>query len=203
MDKQERIDKYIEHMLPVSRNGKDNLLNWLIKKTDFFTAPASTKYHNNYDGGLFDHSENVLKSAKSLYLFSKENNHNFNHISMDSIIIASLHHDLCKTNFYKKDTAWVKNNNKWQKYDTYKVVNEDFPFGHGDKSVVLLLKQGFELSNTEMLAIKWHMGPYGETGKDYELAKNNNLVNLIHLADASASMLLEKTIDYKNLIINS
>jgi len=202
MVKQQRIDKYIEYMSIVKRDGKDRLAEWLINKTDFFTAPASSKYHNNYEGGLFDHSENVLKAAKLLYIFSKEHNKNVPEISMESITICALHHDLCKINFYTKENAWTKNNNKWLEYETYKVTNNDFPFGHGDKSVVLMLKQGFEISNNEMLAIKWHMGPYGETGMDYNLAMENYLVKLIHIADVSSSMLIEKTIDYKQIAIN-
>jgi len=197
MTKQERIDEYKKHMSVIDRKGKDKLIDWLINESDFFTAPASGRFHNNYNGGLYDHSMNVLKYSKDLYLSSKKIDSSFPTLSAESLIICALHHDLCKVNFYGKSNAWVKDGYKWVEYEIYKpgLVNE-LPIGHGEKSVMILLQQGFELTDDEMLAIRWHMGPYGETGIDYEQAMQRPLIKLIHLADVSTG-LVEKTIDYK------
>jgi len=202
MTKQERIDEYKKYMSHVKRKGKETLIDWLINETDFFQSPASSKYHANYAGGLYDHSMNVLNYAKELYLTSKKLNPDFPDINAESLIICALHHDLCKVNFYGIETAWVKEGYKWIEYETYKAgaINK-LPIGHGEKSVMLLLQQGFELTDDEMLAIRWHMGPYGETGIDYNLAMGKELVKLIHLADLSAG-LIEPTIDYKQKAID-
>ena len=202
MTKQERIDEYKKYMSVIDRKGKETLIDWLINETDFFVAPGSSKYHCNYEGGLYEHSMNVLNYAKELYLISKKLDPTFPDINAESLIIAALHHDLCKVNFYGKETAWVKEGYEWISYETYKAgVTNDLPIGHGEKSVMLMLQQGFELTNDEMLAIRWHMGPYGETGIDYNNAMRREFVRLIHLADYSAG-LIEKTIDYKQEAIN-
>jgi len=201
MTKQERIDEYKKYMSVVNRKGKETLIDWLINETDFFTAPSSGKYHCNYEGGLYEHSMNVLNYAKELYLISKKLDPNFPYISAESLIVTALHHDLCKVNFYGKEKAWVKDGFKWVSYETYKagIINE-LPIGHGEKSVMILLQKGFEMSDDEMLAIRWHMGPYDKTGIDYELSMKKELVKLIHLSDM-ASGLIEKTIDYKALAL--
>jgi len=202
MTKQERIDEYKKYMSVINRKGKETLIDWLINETDFFSAPASGKYHANYEGGLYEHSMNVLNYAKELYLISKKLDPNFPDLSAESLIICSLHHDLCKTNFYGKESAWVKDGYKWIEYETYKAGSKnDLPIGHGEKSVILILQQGFELTDDEMLAIRWHMGPYGETGIDYEISIKTPLVKLIHLADNSCG-LIEKTIDYRQQALN-
>ena len=202
-NKQERINEYKQYMSVIDRKGKETLIDWLINSTDFFTAPASSKFHNNYEGGLYDHSMNVLTYAKEIYLISKKTKSNFPTISAESLIITALHHDLCKVNFYGKEQAWTKDGYKWLEYETYKagLINE-LPIGHGEKSVMCLMKQGFELTDDEMLAIRWHMGPYGETGIDYNQAMKRTLVKLIHLADVSCG-LIEETIDYKELAIKN
>ena len=115
-----------------------------------------------------------------------------------------MHHDICKVNFYGKQKAFVKHEYTWVEYEEYKAgLNETelANFGHGDKSVVLMLKHGFtDLTDQEMLAIKHHMGKFGG---DYntENAMKDPLVNLIHLSDMCSCM-VEKTIDYKEKAIN-
>ena len=202
MTKQERIDEYKKYMSVIKRKGKETLVDWLINETDFFTAPCSGKYHCNYSGGLYDHSMNVLNYAKELYLISKKLNPNFPEIDAESLIISALHHDLCKVNFYGKETAWVKDDYKWIDYEIFKAgVKNNLPIGHGEKSVMLILQQGFDLTDDEMLAIRWHMGPYDKTGIDYEQAIKREFVKIIHLADMSAG-LIEPTIDYKQMAID-
>jgi hypothetical protein len=183
----------------VKREGKDEFIKWLIDDTDFLIAPASGRFHNNYPGGLFDHSMNVLNYARNLYVFSKKNYPDYPELSGESIIISALHHDLCKTNFYGKEKAWVKHEYNWVEYEIYKPgLNETElkNFGHGDKSVILMLRHGFmDLTEQEMLAIKHHMGKWGGD-INADLAMNDPLVKLVHLADNCAGM-VELTIDYK------
>jgi hypothetical protein len=198
---EERISLYKTYMDKVKRVGKDEFVTWLINETDYFTAPASAKFHCNYEGGLFDHSMNVLNYARNLYVFSKKNYPNFPDISAESIIISTLHHDLCKVNFYGKEKAWVKHEYNWVEYETYKAGSEDsFPFGHGEKSVVEMLRHGFtDLTEQEMLAIRHHMGKFGGD-INTDIAMNDPLVKLVHLSD-SASSLVEVTIDYKEIAL--
>lgn len=201
---EERMKMYDGFMDTVKREGKDEFVKWLKTETDYFTAPASGKYHCNYEGGLFEHSMNVLNYARNLYVFSKKNYPNFPTISGESIIITTLHHDLCKVNFYGKEKAWIKHEYNWVEYETYKAgLNETElkNFGHGDKSVVLMLRHGFlDLTEQEMLAIRHHMGRNGDINA--ELAMKDTLVYLVHMAD-NASGMVEDTIDYKELALKN
>ena len=135
----ERIELYDKYMTVVNRKGKDEFILWLKDETDYFTAPCSGKYHCNYSGGLFDHSMNVLNYARNLYMFSRKNYPDYPELSGESIIISTLHHDLCKVNFYGKEKAWVKHEYNWVEYETYKAgLSDNWAFGHGEKSVVMM-----------------------------------------------------------------
>lgn len=199
----ERIELYDKYMDTVKREGKEKFVKWVKTETDFFTAPASGKYHCNWEGGLFEHSFNVLNYARNLYVFSKKNYPDFPDISGESIIISALHHDLCKVNFYGKQKSWAKHEYNWVEYEEYKAGLNDTElpnFGHGDKSVVLMLKHGFtQLTDIEMLAIRHHMGKFGGD-REVENALKEPLVNLIHLSDMCSCM-VEKTIDYKEMAL--
>lgn len=124
----------------IDRDGVDKLLKW-VESTDFYTAPASTKFHGNYPSGLLLHSIRVYEQLKK----KQEDEYD------DSIAIVSLFHDLCKVNFYQEIETVDKHGN--YKY-TYK-CNDKFPIGHGEKSVILLLKH-IDLTDEEMLCIRWH-----------------------------------------------
>ena len=116
----------------VTRAGSDSLLDWL-EHSDFFVAPASTKYHGCYEGGLLQHSLNVydclkigIEAAGLQGVYSEE-----------TIAIVSLMHDLCKVNYYKKGSRNVKDEEtgQWYKKEVYE-VDEKFPCGeHADKSI--------------------------------------------------------------------
>ena len=54
-------DEFIYLLKNTKRENIDKLIEWLEKETDFFSAPASTKYHLNYEGGLLVHSLNVFR----------------------------------------------------------------------------------------------------------------------------------------------
>ena len=122
-------DKFIEiYKANIKRDGADKLLKYL-ETSDFFTAPASSKFHGAYDGGLCDHSLNVYSWLKKLQ--TKE--------SDETIAICALLHDICKTNFYVKDTKNVKNaDGKWITQDYYRVEDKLF-YGHGEGSVYILM----------------------------------------------------------------
>ena len=127
----------------------DKLLNFL-ETSDFFTAPASTKFHLAYEGGLAEHSWNVYTIFnEKLKTYSLE-------FGKDSIALCGLLHDICKTNFYVRGKKNVKEDGKWIEKEVW-MVKDSLPFGHGEKSVYLLQKY-IELSDEEALTIRWHMG---------------------------------------------
>ena len=123
-------------------------------------------------------------------------------ISMESIAIASLFHDICKTKIYHQTERWKKDaNNKWMSYPGYEIKDE-FPFGHGEKSC-LMLSWYMRLKVEEMLAIRWHMGMFdmAENGSSqryafYAATDKTPLVSIIIAADFLASHLMEKTTTY-------
>lgn len=137
----------------VTREGSDQLLNWLCK-SDFFTAPASTRFHSAHEGGLVEHSINVFNRLVQLIntVLPEEKRP-----SMETIAIVALLHDVCKVNFYGVEMRNRKNDaGQWEKYPFY-VVDDQLPFGHGEKSVYII--SGFmRLSREEAMAIRWHMG---------------------------------------------
>jgi HD superfamily phosphohydrolase YqeK len=175
----------------IKREGLSKLLDWL-EKSDFYEAPASTKYHGNYAGGLLKHSLNVYDCLKRIASHYEEKN-----ISAESIAIAALFHDVCKVNFYQKGYRNVKDDHgKWVQKEIYE-INEKFPIGHGEKSCIILQWFFGKLEIHELLAIRYHMGSFdaavkgGDFGisKAYEMAP---LAAMLHLADLEATYLWEE-----------
>lgn len=176
----------------ITRDGADELLKWL-ESSDFFTAPASTRFHGCHEGGLLQHSLNVydcLVNCVAAAGLTEE-------ISVESVALTALLHDLCKVNFYKKGFRNVKDEEtgQWHKKETYE-IDEKFPCGeHADKSIIII--QSFmRLAPDEILAIRAHMGGWdtavkggnGFIGKIFERSK---LALLLHFADMAATYLLE------------
>lgn len=138
----------------IKRDGIDQLLDYLLK-TDFFTAPASTKFHCDHEGGLAEHSINVYERLRQNILNEYGN---FDTISEESIAICGLFHDLCKIEYYTVSIRNVKENGEWVQKPFY-AVDEKLPYGHGEKSVYII--NGFiRLTREEALAINWHMGGF-------------------------------------------
>ena len=172
----------------IHREGLEELLTWL-QKSDFFTAPASTKYHGAYRGGLCQHAIDVYQYAKKLAFLLPEPP------SEESLAVTALFHDLCKVNFYRRDTRNQKINGEWQEVPYY-TIEEKFCFGgHGSKSV-FLVQQFMKLTAEEAAAINCHMGfsdgnpsAVRDVGNAYEQFK---LAWLIHVADEAAAYLLER-----------
>lgn len=173
----------------IKRDGIDALLNWL-ETTDFFTAPASTKYHLCEEGGLCAHSINVYERLVRL-CDAEWGEDGYN---KESVAIIALFHDLCKTNIYKVEMRNVKENGEWVQKPYYS-VDDQLPYGHGEKSVYML--NGFiKLTREEAMAINWHMGGLDARvqGGSYDYSRafqKYPLALLAHLADMEATFIDE------------
>ncbi len=138
----------------VKREGIEDLISYL-EKSDFFTAPASARYHCDFEGGLCEHSINVYNRLRQCILNEYGN---FDTITEESIAICGLLHDLCKIDFYKTELRNVKEDGVWVQKPYY-AVDEKLPYGHGEKSVYII--NGFiRLTREEAMAINWHMGGF-------------------------------------------
>lgn len=189
----------------IHRKGIDELLKYLDSKTDFFTAPSSTKFHLNTPGGLCLHSMNVFEAAmninKNLLLPKQQAGESIfaEPLSEESIAIAALFHDLCKCGLYHQAEKWKKDETgRWVSYTGYD-VKDDFPFGHGEKSCYII-NFYLKLHRDELLAIRWHMGMYdvGENGSSgryafYNACDATPLVLLMQMADMASSHWFEET----------
>jgi len=176
--------------------GRDNILNlieWLEKDSDFFIAPASTRFHGSFSGGLAEHSYNVYQCLCSILYLKEFQNFKFKD---DSILIVSLLHDVCKINFYKESMRNVKNEitGLWEKQPYYTVEDQE-PYGHGEKSV-MMIERFIKLTDEEKYSIRWHMGGFDESvkGGSYAIGKAYEkypLALALHLADMMATYITE------------
>lgn len=178
----------------IERKGISDLLFWLENETDFFTAPASTRFHGSYEGGLTSHSINVwrrLHKLCSTYDYSG---------FQESVDIVALFHDVCKANFYGVEMRNRKNEEtgRWEKVPFY-TIQDRFPAGHGEKSV-MLIQRFMQLTDEEIMAINWHMGfsdarAQGYAGMNAVSAafEKYPLALLLHFADMQATYWDEKT----------
>lgn len=194
-------EEFIELLRSTNREGVEDLLEGL-EKMGFFKAPASANHHLNTEGGLVQHSLNTCKAALMVWegmtaiepSLSKE-------VERDSVIIASLLHDVCKSDIYSRTVKKKKTAiGTWEDNEGYKVSYKNFPMGHGEKSVILLLCNGIALSDDEMLAIRWHMGAWGINMNSYEdqrcfdtSQKLYPLVTIIQVADKLAANIMERS----------
>lgn len=154
MHKERFIEIYKKN---IKREGSDKLLEYLLStNSDFFEAPASTRFHGSYDGGLVEHSLNVYDCLVH-YLDRDCVKDDYQLTFTDeSIAIVALLHDLCKVNCYVKGTRNVKKNGQWIQIPTYD-YNDQLPYGHGEKSVYMI--SGYmRLTREEAFAIRYHMG---------------------------------------------
>ena len=145
-------EKFLELLKTVNREGINDLIEF-IQKTDFFKAPASTRFHGDHEGGLLEHS---LKVYEILNEKLKHTPIEMN-IPDDTIKIAALLHDICKVNFYKVSYRNAKNElGVWEKVPYY-TIEDTIPYGHGEKSVMMITEY-MKLTVEEKYAIRWHMG---------------------------------------------
>ena len=188
--KEKFIEIYNKH---ITREGADKLLEYLLSpSSDFFTAPASARFHSSYEGGLVEHSINVYECLAS-YLASDRVKESFGFEYTDeSIAIVSLLHDLCKVNVYKKSYRNVKDDKGvWQKVD-YFDFDDRLPYGHGEKSVYII--SGYmKLTREEAFAIRYHMG-YSSTEDARNVAAAFEMFPLafaLSTADSEATYFIE------------
>lgn len=192
-------EQFISLLQATGRQGIDKVTEYL-DKVGFFEAPASVNRHLSYEGGLAEHSLNVQRMAMMLReQMIAMRPETAGQLAEDSITIAALLHDVCKANIYKKAKKWRKDEqNRWEQYDTYEADYSRFPLGHGEKSVIMLLRLGLELTNDEIMAIRWHMGAWNLPFQSYEdkcnisEASDHPLTAIIQAADGLATHILEK-----------
>lgn len=192
--------EFIELLRSTGREGVDDLLAYLEDGDNhFFTAPASVNHHLNHDGGLVEHSLNVCRAALKLRECVLEARPDLApKLTRDSVIIASLLHDICKSDIYKPTVKQVKQNGIWVDTPTYNVDFKSFPMGHGEKSAIMALWGGLDITQDELLAIRWHMTAWDLPFQSVEAMKSINtarervpLCALVQLADGISSHLLE------------
>lgn len=191
--------QFISLLKATGRRGMDTVIDYL-DKGGFFEVPASINRHLCHDGGLAEHSLNVYRMAMMLREQTVAMRPEVaDSLKEDSVVIAALLHDVCKSNIYKKAQKWRKDaQNRWEQYDTYEADYSRFPAGHGEKSVIMLLRLGLDLSNDEILAIRWHMGAWNLPFQSYEdkcnisEANEHPLTAILQSADLLASHILER-----------
>ena len=194
MDKEAQkklADDFVEVLRTTNRDGIEELIRYLQEETDFFTAPASTKYHGAFAGGLLMHSINVCAELRL--------DPNSKVYPTETLIIVALLHDICKANCYRTEKRNVKENGGWVEKQIY-VFEDELPLGHGEKSLYLASKF-IKLSDEEAAAIRWHMGAFdcafrgGDRGLNAAYEKYP-LAVLLHMADMRATYLLERSDDH-------
>lgn len=191
--KEEFISIYTQH---IKREGSDKLLDFLTNKSDFFTAPSSTRFHGAYEGGLVQHSVNVYHCLKDYLARQRVKDVYGMEYSEETIAIVSLLHDLCKVNFYTVDYRNAKNaDGVWEKVPYY-TISDSMPYGHGEKSVYIIsgyLYGENRLSREEAFAIRYHMGFSGNEDKNSvgRALEMYPLAFALSVADMEASYFLE------------
>ena len=208
---EENIQRFEELLGSVQRTAMDKLMNYIKKKTDFYSAPASTRFHLSCEGGLLQHSLNVYDC-----LAAKRENPIWQNILTgipeESLIIMALLHDLCKTNFYVEGTknqktydpekvaaaeGWQRKHDSqgdyiWETVKTYQ-VDDQLPLGHGEKSV-MLIQCYIRLTMQEVMAIRWHMG-FSEAKENHNALgtamEKYPVILALHEADLEATKILE------------
>ena len=177
-------EEFLNLLKSVNREGMDDLINF-IEKSDFFKAPASTRFHGSYEGGLLEHSMKVYEILKHKVANAVIDID----IPEESLILIALLHDICKVNFYKTDYRNAKNERgEWEKVPYY-TVDDTIPYGHGEKSVMMITEY-IKLTVEEKYAIRWHMGftepkeVYTTLGQAY---KKYPIALLMHEADLEST----------------
>jgi len=207
MSHDDKVSVFESILSSTGRKGIDEVIAFL-HTTDFYDAPASQNHHSNYKHGLLDHSLLVYLVASkfgdtvaSLYGSGFTNTY-----SDENIALASLLHDVCKCAVYVPALRWKKDTTgSWFNYYGYE-FNDTFPIGHGEKSVIMLQKIGLELNVNEIIAIRYHMGFWGDAGQDVMRAQMSAvkmcpLSVVLQMADYTASTVFEKEYKPEELVV--
>jgi hypothetical protein len=181
---------FLEEARVIEREGITPLLKYL-NTTDFYDAPASTKFHGCHEKGLVIHSltvHDIMKEMNEMLDLK---------LDKESIAICGLFHDVCKANFYVKEMRNKKIDGKWHEVEEWG-VKDQLPMGHGEKSVYILMKYMI-LTDAEALAIRWHLGGfdpgvhfmYPSGAPQKQTFRENKLATLLVVSDMSASYLVD------------
>lgn len=193
-------EEFIELLRSTNRDGVEDCIVDL-QELGFFEAPASTKFHLNEEGGLVQHSLNLCHVALKVRESMIELDDSLRELlPKDSVIISTLLHDVCKADIYKKAIKRQKNAyGMWTDVLGYDVDYSNLPVGHGEKSVIVLLRSGLDLTDDEIIAIRWHMQAWDLAFQSAEAKANLNtakqicpLLTLVQVADGLASNILER-----------
>lgn len=151
-------EEFVGLLRQTGRAGIESVIA-ALDKLGFFAAPASTRFHGAEPGGLMAHSLAVYRQAMAVRKVEIELCPSVEaKLPVDSVTLVALLHDVCKADIYRQVEKFRKDaNNQWEKYLTYATDYSDFPMGHGEKSVIRLLQWGLQLTDDELLAIRWHM----------------------------------------------
>ena len=199
IDVEENKEKFQKlcHMW-IHREGIDELLEWL-NTTDFYIAPASTRFHLMCEGGLCQHSINVFEQLCDEYknegMFDFKTQEDTQKL-MESLAIVALFHDVCKANFYKLTTRNVKDDyGNWTKVPYYSIENQGILVGHGYKSA-RIVNRYINITDEEYMAIVHHMGVESDwnIAEVSECFNKNVLALLLHIADTKAAYIIEKEV---------
>lgn len=190
--------RFLEELKKIKRDGIEKLAAYLENKTDFFTAPASTRFHLCEEGGLCKHSLNVydrllFNLSNEETLTPKEKKMTTEELDklIESATVVALLHDICKTNYYEVGSKNVKTESgEWQKVPYYKVKDNILGYGHGEESVYIL-SSFIKLSREEAFAIRFHMGDF-EDQNTSRAFNNYPLSIMLHIADLEATYIDER-----------
>ena len=152
-------EKFYRLLSETKREGMDGVIEYM-KREDAGRCPASTKLgrHGAYPGGLIEHSYNT-------YTLFKEKNKRFNLcLEEDTVKIVSLLHDICKVGSYEEN---ILKDGKISEKKPYN-YRDKLPYGHGEKSVYVLMREGLKLTDDEALMIRWHMGAFDSQWLEFE-----------------------------------
>lgn len=203
IDKEANKEEFEQLLRSTEREGIEYVIEDL-EHDGFFEAPASAGHHLNCPGGLCQHSLNTYRAGLMIWEGLGSLDASVHHeVKKESVILATLLHDVCKTKIYKPTMKKVKNSlGMWVEQPGYNISYKELPLGHGEKSVVMLLLSGLDLTDDEMMAIRWHMGSFGLNFNSYEdmrcfdsAKKLTPLVQIVQSADGIAAGILETQVE--------
>lgn len=205
---QKNKEEFISLIKSINREfDKEKLINWLENKSDFFTAPASTKYHGSYEGGLCEHSLNVyyaLRNLNCIYMPKltatseevEQGIHKYKY-DEDTLKIVGLLHDISKANYYEKYFRNVKDNNgNWTQVEEYRVKEDRFIYGSDEQTADFMVSTFIPLTKDEHIAILHKTGGRAFDSTQTSIPtifENCELAVLLNCADLLSCYILEKS----------
>lgn len=198
MNTQENKTRFEQELSSVGRQGIDRLLDY-CRRSDFYTAPSSTQYHLSVKGGLLQHSLNVLDALRGMLRDNGDGTRSYMvagreiaRYKEETLILTALLHDICKTKFYSTELRNKKIDGRWTEVEVF-TVNDEIPYGHGEKSV-MMATEFVRLTMEEKMAIRWHMGfpeSHGDRMNFSAALQKYPLVWALHNADMQAANFME------------